>query len=49
MDVPVRSLDDISEERHTGPVLIDTYDSTIVVPPEATVRKSQGNLVVSLH
>lgn len=48
LDVPVQALDDISAEGTIGPVLIDTYDSTIVVPPESHVRKSQGNLVITL-
>ena len=48
LDVPVRALDEISAEGTPGPVLIDTYDSTIVAPPESRVRKSQGNLVISL-
>lgn len=48
MDVPVRHVDEIDSKGTSGPVLIDTYDSTIVVPPESRVRKSQGNLVISL-
>ena len=48
MDVPVRNVDEIDSKGTSGPVLIDTYDSTIVVPPESRVRKSQGNLVISL-
>ena len=48
MDVPVLDLDEISAEGTPGPVLIDTYDSTIVVPPKSRVGKSQGNLVITL-
>jgi len=48
MNVPVFALDEISVDGVPGPALIDTYDSTIVVPPQSTVRKSQGNLVIKL-
>jgi len=48
LNVPVRALDEINAERTPGPVLIDTYDSTIVVPPKSLVGKSQGNLVITL-
>lgn len=49
MMVPVRSMEEIGEAETAGPVLIDTYDSTIVVPPESAVRSSHGNLVISLQ
>lgn len=48
IDVPVRAIDEINADGNPGPVLLDTYDSTIVVPPQARIRKSQGNLVISL-
>jgi N-methylhydantoinase A len=48
LDVSVLAQDEISAEGIPGPLLIDTYDSTIVVPPESRLRKSQGNLVITL-
>jgi N-methylhydantoinase A len=48
MDTPVRAPDEVSEEGIAGPAFLDTYDSTIVVPPESHVRKAQGNLVITL-
>lgn len=48
LNVPVRALDEINAEGIPGPVLIDTYDSTIVVPPKSLVGKSQENLVITL-
>ena len=49
LEVPVRHVNEITVQGTAGPVLIDTYDSTIVVPPESHVRQSQGNLVIDLH
>lgn len=48
LDVPVRTLEDIDEQEIAGPVLVDTYDSTIVVPPDSYARRSQGHLVITL-
>jgi N-methylhydantoinase A len=49
VEVPVLGVNEITAQGTTGPVLIDTYDSTIVVPPESHVRQSQGNLVIDLR
>lgn len=49
MAVPVKSVEQIRGVDIPGPVLIDTYDSTIVVPPATNVRSSHGNLVIALH
>ena len=49
MDVPVMAFENISGQGMQGPVLIDTYDSTIVVPTDCRVRTSQGNLVITLE
>jgi len=49
LEVPVKGVSEITAEGTAGPVLIDTYDSKIVVPPESHVRQSQGNLVIDLR
>lgn len=47
--VPVASLDDITTTVQKGPIFIDTYDSTIVVPPESQIKRSaNGNLIITL-
>lgn len=49
-DAPVLSTCDLGQSAKQGPVLIDTYDTTIIVPPECSVRKSlEGSLVVDLQ
>lgn len=49
MQVPVATLDDITTSVQKGPMFIDTYDSTIVVPPESQIRRStNGNLTITL-
>jgi N-methylhydantoinase A len=49
MQVPVASLDDITTRVQKGPMFIDTYDSTIVVPPESQIKRSgNGNLTIKL-
>lgn len=42
IDAQVLSSDDLSSEAINGPVLIDTYDTTIVVPPGCDVSLSGG-------
>jgi N-methylhydantoinase A len=50
MQVPVAGLDDITTTSQKGPMLIDTYDSTIVVPPESQIKRSaNGNLTITLQ
>ncbi len=49
LDVPVRGRDVLSGGQN-GPLLIDEYDSTIVVPPGAHARlDQQGNVVMELQ
>jgi hypothetical protein len=49
MNVPVAGLDDITGTVQKGPMFIDTYDSTIVVPPESQIKRSaNGNLTITL-
>jgi N-methylhydantoinase A/oxoprolinase/acetone carboxylase beta subunit len=48
LTVPVISRDDLNEKRRQGPLLIDEYDTTVVVPPEWSVRREAetGSLVL---
>jgi N-methylhydantoinase A len=49
-DVPVRAMQEITGKKMPGPVLIDTYDSTIVVPPSSYIRRSaSGTLAITLE
>ncbi|MFB3902686.1 MAG: hydantoinase/oxoprolinase family protein [Acidobacteriota bacterium] len=48
-EAPVLSMEEVGETGREGPVLIDTYDTTIVVPPGCSVRKSlEGSLVIGV-
>jgi N-methylhydantoinase A len=48
IDTPVISRRDLGEEGTTGPLLIDEYDSTIVVPPDYRgFLDSEGNILMS--
>ena len=48
IDTPVISRHDLGEEGTTGPLLIDEYDSTIVVPPDYRgYLDSEGNILMS--
>ena len=47
-DVPVRSRESIGEEQEPGPLLVDEYDTTVVVPAGWLVRRhlETGTLVL---
>ncbi len=48
MDTPVVSRADLAEAK-TGPLIIEEYDTTCVVPPGARAeRDSAGNIVITL-
>ena len=48
INAPVISRQDLGEEGTTGPLLIDEYDSTIVVPPDYRgYLDSDGNILMS--
>ena len=48
IDTPVISRQDLGEEGTIGPLLIDEYDSTIVVPPDYRGHlDSEGNILMS--
>jgi len=49
IETPVRSRGSIGADPVTGPVLIDEYDTTIVVPPDWTVRLDRGGALVLDH
>jgi hypothetical protein len=43
-------MNEITAKGRPGPLFIDTYDSTIVVPPASHIRRSaNGNLVITLE
>ena len=47
IDTPVIARGDLSERSTDGPLLIDEYDSTIVVPPDYNCHlDAQGNIVM---
>jgi N-methylhydantoinase A len=48
LDTPVLDMASLGPQDVPGPALIDTYDSTIVVPPECRVRSSHDHLVITL-
>ena len=48
IDTPVISRHDLGDEGTTGPLLIDEYDSTIVVPPDYRgYLDGEGNILMS--
>jgi N-methylhydantoinase A len=50
LEVPVVGMEEITSRGRPGPVFIDTYDSTIVVPPASHIHRStNGNLVIALE
>jgi N-methylhydantoinase A len=49
VEVPVVSRGDLAETPSPGPLLVQEYDTTIVVPPDATARRDErGNVVIEL-
>jgi N-methylhydantoinase A len=50
IETPVVRAEEITSADLKGPVLIDTYDSTILVPPDARITRSpQNNLTIRLN
>jgi len=48
LDTPVVAREVIAEAARPGPLVVEGYDSTVVVPPEATIRRDGlGNLVIT--
>lgn len=48
-DVPVRSRSAIGADRVDGPLLVDEYDTTVVVPPGWTARRHERTGVLVLE
>ena len=49
IDVPVVRRASLTESTTPGPLLVQEYDTTIVVPPQATARRdARGNVVIEL-
>jgi N-methylhydantoinase A len=47
--VPVLGREDVAPAGRPGPAIVEEYDSTLVVPPDASLRRDEhGNLVVEL-
>jgi 5-oxoprolinase (ATP-hydrolysing)/N-methylhydantoinase A len=49
ISTPVLSRESLGRETVQGPVLIDEYDTTVVVPPGWTVRRHESGAVVLEH
>ena len=48
LDTPVVPRESIGERATPGPLVVESYDSTVVVPPDASVlRDAFGNLVIT--
>lgn len=48
VEVPVKRRKDLTADGLTGPLLIDEYDTTVVVPPNWAVRRAEdGTLVLT--
>jgi 5-oxoprolinase (ATP-hydrolysing)/N-methylhydantoinase A len=45
IETPVVSRDELGEEPRPGPLLVDEYDTTVVVPPGWTVRRGPGGVL----
>jgi len=50
LDTPVLNLNELGSEPRQGPLLIDCYDTTIVIPPDCTATMGQwGNVVIYIQ
>jgi N-methylhydantoinase A len=46
---PVIRRSAVSRQRSSGPVIVESYDSTLVIPPRATYRRdARGSIVIEL-
>ncbi|MDP6786215.1 MAG: hydantoinase/oxoprolinase family protein [Rhodospirillales bacterium] len=49
IETPVRRLDGLGSRPVPGPLLVDGYDATIVVPPGSTIKQGEwGNAVITI-
>ena len=46
VETTVTSRGGIGEARHAGPIVIEEYDSTVVVPPDWTVRRPASSFLI---
>ena len=50
LDVPVLFRDGLGSESQSGPLIIEEYDTTILVPPRCVVRRDEwGNIVIEME
>ena len=49
LSAPVVSRDSIGDDPLAGPILVDEYDTTVVVPPDWTVRRHRNGALVLDH
>ncbi len=50
LDTPVLNLNQLGSEPMQGPLLVDCYDTTIVIPPDCTATMGQwGNVVIHIQ
>jgi N-methylhydantoinase A/oxoprolinase/acetone carboxylase beta subunit len=49
LDAPVRTRQSIGEAPEPGPLLVDEYDTTVVVPPAWSVRRDAGTGTIVLE
>jgi len=49
VSAPVLRRDDIDSKRRSGPVLVDEYDTTVVVPPGWSVRRDENSHTLILE
>ena len=48
LDTPVLKLEQVAQSPREGPILIDCYDTTIVVPPGCTIAAGEwGNIMIN--
>jgi len=50
IDTPVLGLEQIGQSTREGPILVDCYDTTIVIPPDCTVAMGDwGNVTININ
>ena len=50
IDTPVLGLEQIGQEPISGPLLVDCYDTTIVIPPGCTAAMGEwGNVIINIE
>ena len=50
VETPIVSRAAIGAAERAGPLIVEEFDATIVVPPQASIRRDDmGNLIVKLE